>query len=195
MSETLQDAAKLAALVLAVEAAPEQTLGRTAIMKIIYFLQEFYGVDLGYGFSLYTYGPFDSRVLADLRIAVTASGLKETLISYPSGYGYEVTLGPDASKFKADAAAWIVSNGHLVHKAVSEFGSDTAANLELLSTAWFVAKEFGAKQSEADLGAIVDRVALIKPKYSKETIAMQARRLTEKGLLASPTPIAPAGSK
>ena len=50
--------------------AKSPTLGRTAIMKLCFFLQESKGVPLGYHFSLYSYGPFDSDVLSDLGTAV-----------------------------------------------------------------------------------------------------------------------------
>ena len=46
-----------------VKVAPGQTLGRTQVMKLFYFLQELKGVWLGYDFRLFTYGPFDSEVL------------------------------------------------------------------------------------------------------------------------------------
>ena len=41
-------------------------LGRTAIMKLIFLLQEGKGLPVGYDFRLYSYGPYDSEVLQDL---------------------------------------------------------------------------------------------------------------------------------
>ncbi|MDI3312583.1 MAG: hypothetical protein QJR05_14315 [Thermoanaerobacterium sp.] len=41
-------------------------LGRTALVKLIYILQEKFNVPIGYDFSLYTYGPFAKEILDDL---------------------------------------------------------------------------------------------------------------------------------
>lgn len=53
--------------------AGNRMLGRTALQKYVYLLQELFGVDCGYDFQLYTYGPFCSELLSDLESATTAS--------------------------------------------------------------------------------------------------------------------------
>ena len=60
-------------------------LGRTAIMNFFFFLQESAGVPLNYQFSLYSYGPFDSDVLADISAAERLDVLKSSTVYYPSG--------------------------------------------------------------------------------------------------------------
>src|SRR5690242_7276252 len=77
------------------ELAGRARLGRTAFMKLLFFLQESRGVPLGYQFSLYSYGPFDSDVLADISSAERLGVLKSTVISYHSGMGYLYSQGPD----------------------------------------------------------------------------------------------------
>jgi hypothetical protein len=62
---------RLGVLAALVAQAPGK-LGRTALMKMAYFLQTIKGVSLGYDFRMYTYGPFDQDVLDDLS---TARGL------------------------------------------------------------------------------------------------------------------------
>ena len=65
MNEELQRQ-RLSAILAVVKRRGRQGLGRTALMKFLYFLQQVRGVDLGYNFTLYTYGPFDAAVLEDL---------------------------------------------------------------------------------------------------------------------------------
>ena len=36
--------------------------GKTALMKLLYLLQEAYGVSTGYRYSFYTYGPYSQEV-------------------------------------------------------------------------------------------------------------------------------------
>ena len=75
----LQDA-RLAVIAKLATLAPAGYLGRTALMKFCYLLQTVRQVPLGYRFTLYSYGPFDSDVLSDLGTAV----------QYLGGYGYRI---------------------------------------------------------------------------------------------------------
>ena len=42
--------------------------GRTVLQKLVYLLHVLYGVNPGYDFELYTYGPFSSQLLSDLDV-------------------------------------------------------------------------------------------------------------------------------
>src|ERR1700674_384358 len=57
---------RLAVLTRLVKRSPMKDLGRTAIMKLAYFLTIVRDVPLGYRFTLYSYGPSDSSVLQDV---------------------------------------------------------------------------------------------------------------------------------
>jgi hypothetical protein len=65
-------------------------MGRTTLMKLIYFLQTLKGLPLGYRFRLYTYGPFDPKVLDDLKMAEMSGIVRSSVSSYSGGYGYEI---------------------------------------------------------------------------------------------------------
>src|SRR4030043_2299493 len=41
-------------------------LSKTALVKLLYFLQECYDVDLGYEFTFYTHGPYTHEILQEL---------------------------------------------------------------------------------------------------------------------------------
>src|SRR3989338_2835044 len=73
------------------EKSPAQRIGRTALMKYCYFLQGLRGAPLGYYFSLYSYGPFDSAVLSDLGEAEALGAVTEASVLYPGGYGYQIS--------------------------------------------------------------------------------------------------------
>src|ERR1035438_8492020 len=79
--------------------APCGSLGRTALMKLCYFLQVLKGVPFGYRFTLYSYGPFDSNVLADLGTAESLGAVHSTVAYYSGGYGYNIQKAE-----RADAA-------------------------------------------------------------------------------------------
>jgi hypothetical protein len=141
-------------------------LGRTALMKLCFFLQESRGIPLGYSFSLYSYGPFDSDVLSDLGTAVRLSVLKEGIVHYPSGTGYEYLPGPDIPSVKNLASDFLGHNSTKIKWAVDTFGSKTAGELELLSTTFFVAKY----HNPGDIRRLIDQVESIKPHFSREQI-------------------------
>ena len=77
-------------------------LGRTALMKLAYFLQTIKGVPLGYNFRVYTYGPFDEDVLNDIGQAEMMQAITSTMIPFnnASGYGYEFSSGPAANQVR-----------------------------------------------------------------------------------------------
>ncbi len=75
-------------------------LGRTALMKYCYFLQVLRGVPLGYRFSLYSYGPFDSDVLSDLDSTESIGGVTSFVEYFPSGYGYRIVPGERSKAVK-----------------------------------------------------------------------------------------------
>jgi uncharacterized protein len=157
------------------------TLGRTALMKLCFFLQESCGVQLGYNFSLYSYGPFDSDVLSDLGTAVRLNVLKEGIVYYSSGTGYEYQPGSDIGSAKDLASDFLMKNTTKIQWAVDTFGNKTAGELELLSTAFFVAKY----QNPADIEHLIDQVELIKPHFSRDQIKRGVDELFSLKLLRS----------
>ena len=60
---------RLALISTLAERTTGKPLGRTALIKLCFFLQTMRSVPLGYHFTLYSYGPFDPDVLADLNSA------------------------------------------------------------------------------------------------------------------------------
>lgn len=148
----------------ALAAARPQRLGRTQLMKLLYFLQELKGEDLGYDFRLFTFGPFDSEVLGDLSIACARGAVVEETFYYPGGYGYDIKpQGPVAQSL----SDWLrQSNSDLTAHAdevFQEFGAFGAADLELRSTIVFVNREDPALPEDA----LVDRVRSIKPHFDR----------------------------
>src|SRR5688572_11107025 len=70
---------------------PETTrLGKTSLLKLIYLLQEVYGVNLGYRFSLYTYGPYTASVMSDIDY-MDGTGILS--VEYNGDIGYSIKAG------------------------------------------------------------------------------------------------------
>jgi hypothetical protein len=147
-------------------------------MKLCFFLQESKGVPLGYQFSIYSYGPFDSDVLADLSTAEHMNVLKSSVVYYPSGTGYEYSSGADVS-VRQLAAPFLAKHHESINWVLTNFGGRTAGELELLSTILFVAKF----NNPANANELINKVGLIKPHFSGETITRGFQDLVNLGVL------------
>jgi uncharacterized protein len=176
---------RFAALVFIASAAPGQTIGRTAAVKLLYFLQELFGVPLGYYFRLYTYGPFDNDVLHDLGTAVSIDALTEEIVYFRVGYGYAIKPGKKADAIKRLAKDWLDANRSALDSVAKEFGSCSAADLELGSTVLFVDREFKSNGSPSSFVEIAKRVQEIKPNFSESTILSRVNHFLDKGWLKS----------
>src|SRR5260370_17128296 len=118
-------------------------IGRTALMKFCYLLQTVRGVPLGYNFTLYSYGPFDSDLLSDLNSAQMLAVVESKVEFYSGGYGYHITKGPAADEFLARSsnANFLSEYADSINWVLKEFGSMSAADLELIGTIVFVDRE------------------------------------------------------
>jgi hypothetical protein len=169
-----------------ITALTEQTrsgLGRTALMKLCYFLQVLRQVDLGYDFRLYTYGPFDSQVLDDLSYAEFLDAVDEKTVHYPNGQGYIVRSSDQADVVKQKAATFLEENETHLNWVIREFGTYSAAELELLSTMVFVDREAAHKDETLLLPELVRRVLQVKPHVTEEYALRLAQVLVAKAAL------------
>lgn len=157
----------------------KRKFGRTALMKLCYLLQVVKGVPLGYDFSLYSYGPFDAQVLADLNTAVSVGVLSSELEYYPSGYGY--LIGPSGSSKEARtiAAQFLGKYTESISWVAHNFASRSASELELISTIVFVWRDSG-KVAKAEL---VKLVKSVKPHFSDQEIDKQVLFANENQLI------------
>jgi len=166
---------RLAVIVRFAEKAPK--LGRTAIMKYMYLLYVLRNQYLGYKFSLYTYGPFDSAVLDDLSIAETIGGVKSELIPYSNSYGYRIYPGPEAEKIKAKVSVFLNDIEKDIDWVIDNFGHFTSSELEMASTIIYTRNEQRERGKEITVDEITKRVFAIKPHLSEANIREMANHL------------------
>jgi hypothetical protein len=175
---------RLAVLVALAEkrAAP---LGRTAFMKLCYFLQTLRNVPLGYRFTLYSYGPFDARVLSDLSSAEALGGLHSEVVLYPTGYGYEIVLSHKSELVKGMAADFVRHYDLDINWVLEQFGTYGSGDLELLSTIIYVEREYAKGKQKLGWDSLARRVHEIKPHFTESYIREKMLDLCKKGLLRS----------
>jgi hypothetical protein len=158
-----------------VRAFPE--IGKTGIMKCMYFLQEVYHIDMGYRFSMYTYGPFDSDVLGELNAAIDDEYITAETYHYPNGTGYKFTPTSKNSEAIIDEKC---SNSIEVLK--TSFGDYDAKRWELAATVVYL-----SKQNVDGVETLIEWVRKLKPHFDNSKIREEYSRLFKLGMVENQT--------
>jgi hypothetical protein len=186
MDEQQQRRLRLGLLCELIARAPVK-LGRTAVMKLAYFLQTAKNVPLGYHFRLYTYGPFDGDVLADLDRARAIGAVASEIVTFPSGkgYGYEFTPGPRYEGLQKVATRDLMPYQDAIRWVLAEYGGKSAGDLELLSTIVHADREASQARQRISFAELARSVQQIKPQFAEATILRNIHELGSDGLLVA----------
>jgi hypothetical protein len=168
-----------------VQNAPSGWVGRTVLMKFCYLLQELRGAQLGYSFSLYSYGPFDSTVLSDLGDGEALGVLKEDVVSYPSGYGYRITCALDPEHVAQIGGELLQKYQADIDWVIGEFGNCSALDLELTTTLIYADREAHAIGETTSTVELSRRVREVKPRFKSDYILRQTEALKKKNFLSA----------
>jgi uncharacterized protein len=142
-------------------------LGKKAIQKYVYLLQELEGVATGYKFSFYTYGPYSSDLAGDLDVVNSLQGVSITYS--PSDNAYNIAQGEKTDELKSRSVAYLQKASAGIEKLVRCFGGRYAKDLELISTIVFLNRN-DQQISAINEAAVVRKVLELKPKYSVDQV-------------------------
>ena len=158
------------------------SLGKTALQKEVYFLQTLHGVDCGYEFTLYTYGPFSALLLADLDSVSVLGGVE---VQYNAGAGgYLILPGPENAKVIKSANGFLSEVKDPIESVIEEFGGMYAKELELLATIVFAEREARGSGKPLSASALADVVKGVKPHFSDIQIREAIENLVTKAHVA-----------
>ena len=143
-------------------------IGRTAMMKLIYIMQDVFNIKLGYNYEIYTYGPYSTEVLDDLDLAED----KKVLTSAKTQYGYHFNCAENTDVAIKSVQEFIQSNQENIDKVIECFADRTAKELELSATIIYVYKSL-----EASKKTVIAKVHDIKPHFDLSTIEEEYARL------------------
>lgn len=151
-------------------------VGKIQLQKLAYFLQESYGIPLGYTFRMHHYGPY-SRELDDDLLKLRLMGFIDMQAAI-SGYGFHVTKLCDAEPGWAKALARYESQ---LGDAIEKLGDLPASLLEIQATIHYVSQLVEGASAEE----VVTIVHGLKPKFLPERIAEAHQQLEQLDLLQS----------
>jgi hypothetical protein len=163
-------------------------IGRTALMKYCYFLQALRAVPLGYNFSLYSYGPFDSAVLSDLGDAEALGVIEETPLLTGYGYSYKIQNVVSDDDLNELAGSFLEAHKADIDWVMQQFGNQSASDLELDSTIIYINREASESGGQSSEDHLVQQVRDVKPHFAEKKIRKHLLALKEKQLLQALVP-------
>ena len=154
----------LVAFLIEQAAQVRQQLGKKALQKKVHLIQELGGVDTGYRFSFYTYGPYSVSLAGDLDVIANSGGAKIRYISWDNHY----LIDPDehTGRMIRRGREYFEQNKAAIDKVLAAFGNRTAKGLELVSTIAYLRRHVPQEDFE-DNEKLVKHVMALKPKYSE----------------------------
>ena len=161
-------------------------IGKTALMKLIYILQQVYKVPLGYNYSIYTYGPYSAEVMNEIDFAEQSELISINTVPYNAGYmGYHLECRDKAYEVVNDVNGSLSKYAEIVNEVISCFGKKTAKELELSATIIYAYTNYYEKARESsDVNkGIIEIVKKIKPLFPVDSIRQEYEALEEKGML------------
>ena len=151
------------------EYAKQGRIGRTALQKLIYLLQELFNINCGYDFKFYTYGPFSSEILSNIDIMERYHAIKTHRVDYGHGYsGYEIESATESDKVLERSQEFIKENSDTINQMLDIFRGKTAEQLELYATIVWVDRDIKTTSHSSE--EICSIVKELKPKFDQGTI-------------------------
>lgn len=143
-------------------------MGKTAVMKTIFMIQQVKHIDLGYEFSIYTYGPYNADVMEDIDELVADGLLSSNVYFYKDYIGYTLSATDSGGK----AASNLKDEETVALKEILGFvRGKSAKDLELYSTIIYV-EDWYLKNNKTNnnIAAIIKKVHELKPHFSERVI-------------------------
>ena len=157
----------LVAFLIAQAAQAKNKLGKKAIQKKVHLIHELGGVDTGYRFSFYTYGPFSVNLAGDLDVIANSGGAKVIYNDWDNHY--QIDPGEHTNRMIRRGGEFIEKNKAAIEGVLETFGSRTAKGLELFSTIAYLRRHARQEEFEDDY-KLAEHVRSLKPKYSETEI-------------------------
>ena len=159
-------------------AARSPGLGKTAMMKYLFLLQQVYDVPLDYNFEIYTYGPYSSEVMVDLDLAKCLNVISIDAESYSGYVGYSINV-KDCPEDKSLSD----STKYQVDELLKSFGRKSAKELELSTTIVYLYRNYKMNSWDCSREVIINDVHEIKPHFPIDTIIAEYDNLDMNGIL------------
>jgi uncharacterized protein len=152
-------------------------LGKKALQKLVYLLQELENVPAGYRFRFFTYGPFSDDLAFALDVVEGIGGLK---ITYDQNMNtYEIMPGRAASNVLEKGRGFLEKHRPAIDHLIDHFGGRTAMELELIATIVYLLDAKGEMNDDNLVTAVLE----LKPKYERGRVKRVIEDLAARGYI------------
>jgi uncharacterized protein len=163
----------------------KRKLGKTAMQKLVYLIQELENVPVGYSFHFYHYGPYSSGLAGDLEFVSSLQGIQ---INYdPLLNMYNISNGDKAQVLVKKSEDFMNRYTYEINQILNAFGSKRAEELELIASIVYTWKAVNEENSHQEQH-IIGQVAELKPKFTLQEIHAALENLKTRGYLRGPNP-------
>jgi len=157
-------------------------LGKTSVMKMMFILQQVFGMKMGYNFNIYTYGPYAAEVTDDLETLIYNDFVGADIYEYNNYMAYRLSI-TDHGRGLLDVLS--LDDEQKITKVLSLFGDKKVKELELDTTIIYAKNIYIKNCWDEKKEDIVDYVHEIKPHFTFETIQNAYEKLENEGMLTS----------
>jgi uncharacterized protein YwgA len=159
-------------------------LGKTAMMKMVFLLQEVYKMPLGYGFEIHIYGPYTPEVMSDIEIADSMGYLSVEAEKRLTSYVYKLNPTDKTGQILKTAEKFLDEYAAPIDAAIVLFAGKTARELEMLTTIVFLYKIYVFNKLDVSIDDIANNVRDIKPHLELDFIKGGYRELEGLGIFS-----------
>lgn len=140
----------------------DRPLTKTALQKLVYILQQWKRVPAGYTYRMYRHGPYSGMLGRDLDV-LAEMGVIEVV---PLGdRAVDIRPGPNCRQMAERAGALLDAGVRDVEGVIEQFGSLSARDLELRTSAIYAAQEVAADGHRPTLELVEERLGQLKPAF------------------------------
>ena len=157
----------------------KENLGKTAVMKMVFILQQVHNVNLGYKFDIYTYGPYAAKVTEDLEALIQRRLVDASIYEYNNSPAYKLAISNEGKNIISPLSEGDEQN---ILRVLDLFGEKKATDLELDSTIIYIKNRYVKNEWDLAKEDIVNDVHEIKPHFSCDAISSAYDSLERAGI-------------
>lgn len=173
MTSSLEKFAIIAYIAKSVEG--KGTLGKKALQKLVHLSSELSHVQVGYKFTLYTYGPFSRELAGDVDL-LASMGLISMQFNAQRN-GYEIKSNLETNNIFERSGSFTSDVKHGIDFVIDKFGGRLAKELELSSMIVFILNN--ELTDVDDDNAVIDKFLEIKPHYQRSEVVSGLKEIRE----------------
>lgn len=156
-------------------------LGKTAIMKMVYILQQVFDVKTNYSFGIYTYGPYSRDVSEDLDFLVYGQFVDAQIYEYEKFSAYKFSVSSKGIESKGTISQ---NDDKKISSVLELFGDKKVKELELDSTIIFINHQYNQNKWEKSKSEIISDVRDIKSHFTESEVGKAYDNLIKSNMLA-----------